>query len=576
MSNNVSLDMVLTAIAAIEEVSSRIEESVAAAGQRLGRGHAIFQGLNQALSALAEELSSSQIESASAALHDIAERLNGLAEALPAESELLGRLDKVAVEASGMLKPLFKHVQMISIIARSARIEAAALADNRESFLAFTREANDLAQMVERSLAGCLHRQDRLTRAIEVALNRHTDFDQRYRNKLTSAGNELVSAYAGMRQQRSQSVRLMELASSSTKRIADSIGRSIVSLQTGDSTRQRLEHVCYGLRLAGKSQEPELVRAPEVPVDVDLGFLYRLQAAQLADTQCELAADVGRIKQALSAILRDASEMVAQGRSLYGNQGEESASFLTRIRENLAQVSNLITTCESAGKSVDEALTVLEDTLSEFRVAIAGLSEAVIDITLIGMNAGLKASHLGNKGNAFVVIANELKASADQVAAASGRLRPVLNGIEDLARNLRALRVRGDQAHLAQLESSILNALRQIEAGNKRLGGLVDRVIAEGVEFEGLIRAAQELLSALDERAAALPGVASRLDGAGALMSEGSPVVGGESVFDEIFESYTMERERDMHREFLNNFGLGPKAAPRTNSVEADGGVLLF
>jgi hypothetical protein len=120
----------------------------------------------------------------------------------------------------------------------------------------------------------------------------------------------------------------------------------------------------------------------------------------------ELDHDIGQIMRALSAILSDASGVIGQGRSLYGEAGDDTASFLARIKETLAQASRLIGTCESAGKSVDDALTVVEETLGKFREAIAGLSEAVVDITLIGMNASLKAGYLGNKGNAFVVIAN--------------------------------------------------------------------------------------------------------------------------------------------------------------------------
>ena len=154
---------------------------------------------------------------------------------------------------------------------------------------------------------------------------------------------------------------------------------------------------------------------PGDPPAVDAGFICALQARQLKDAQRELGGDIGQITGALSAILADAVGVVDQGRSLYGGRDDGSSSLLTRIRQILAQASTLIATCESAGKSVDDALMVVEDTLGKFRDAIAGLSEAVVDITLIGMNAGLKASHLGSKGSAFVVIANELKATADQV-----------------------------------------------------------------------------------------------------------------------------------------------------------------
>ncbi len=209
-------DGITASTASIEEVSSRIEGSFAQAGDRLGRGHAIFQELNQALSALSGELSGAQIEGASQALHDIAKRLNGLADALPAESALLDRLGKAATEASDLLKPLFEHIQMISIIARSARIEAASLADDRENFVAFTQEAHKLALAVKLSLEASARDQDLLAKAIEAALNQQKDFDRRYRDQLLSSGGELISAYAGMQEHRDKSVQLTSLAGLST------------------------------------------------------------------------------------------------------------------------------------------------------------------------------------------------------------------------------------------------------------------------------------------------------------------------------------------------------------------------
>lgn len=52
------------------------------------------------------------------------------------------------------------------------------------------------------------------------------------------------------------------------------------------------------------------------------------------------------------------------------------------------------------------------------RAAMTELSGVVVDIILIGMNAGLKAGHLGMRGRTFVVIAGELKATADQISGA--------------------------------------------------------------------------------------------------------------------------------------------------------------
>jgi hypothetical protein len=175
------------------------------------------------------------------------------------------------------------------------------------------------------------------------------------------------------------------------------------------------------------------------------------------------------------------------------------------------------------------------------------------------------------------VIANELKTSADQVSGAASRLRPVLDAIEKLAHDLRALRLHGDPAQMGELESSILGVLREVEAGNGRLADLIGRLIAEGAEFESLMGSGQELLGEVGKGAATLPDFVAGLDAAGAAMSKDRPAASDEAAFDALFARYTMEREREVHREFLYGFGLASKAAaPSDNSSEADDGVLLF
>jgi len=564
------------AIAAIEDVSSRIEDVFARVGQELGRGHIIFGELNQGLATLSGELSGAEIEGAATALQEIAARLTELAEALPAESALLATIGTSTAEASALLKPLFKHIQMITIIARSARIEAASLDGDREGFLAFTQEAYDLGKAVQRSLEECGKDQQRLSDAVATASSRQKEFESRYRNQLVSESAELGAAYGGLRDQRGKSSHLADLAGASTKKIAEAVGSAIISLQAGDSTRQRLEHVCHGLGLASGSA-PSLVPEP-VASDDGARAICQLQAALLRDAQREFGGDIGQIVRALTAILNDAGSVVGHGRTLFGGEESGSSSILARIKQTLAHASTLISTCEGAGRAVDEALAIVEDTLAKFRQAIAGLAEATVDITLIGMNAGLKASHLGSRGSAFVVIANELKATADQVSAGAGRLRPVLDGIERSAKELKELRVQGDPTQLAELEPQILQALREVEAGNERLGKLMSRLVDEGAEFEGLMNSAEGLMTRLGESSATLPAVAARLETASAGAQRPQPQAQDEAMLDALFARYTMERERDVHREFLQTLGLASTAATRrVELVEAaDDGIELF
>lgn len=561
-----SLDVVpdtSAAIASIEVVSSRIEDAFAQAGNQLGRGQAMFRELDGGLTALSKDLSGANIEGASAAIEEIAGKLNELAEALPAESALLEIIGSGAREASALLKPLFKHIETITIIARSARIEAASLSRDRESFEDFTAEALELGRAVQQSIEGCARDQELLSRAVDAALSRHREFEKLYRAELHGAGAGLSSAHAELRTQQRRSVQLAELAGRSTKKITEAAGSAIVSLQSGDCARQRLEHVCSGLRRAaglatGGGDAPQAARV-----------VRRLEVLQLRDAEHEFDQDIGRIGGSLKAILADAGGIVAQSRSSRSDGAE--SSFLEGIKRTLARALDLIATCESSGKSVDEALAVVDDTLGKFRQAIAGLSEAIVDIILIGMNAGLKAGHLGAKGNAFVVIAGELKATADHVSAGAARLKPVLDRVETAANGLKELRGRADPAQLARLEPSIGYALREVEGGNERLGSQMARLAREGAEFENLMQSAAAVMTGLGEGLAKLKAVAAELD-RGATIGKARLAARDEAMLEDLFAQYTMEREREVHDDCLRALGLvtKPRVAQPKNAAAED------
>jgi hypothetical protein len=73
-----------------------------------------------------------------------------------------------------------------------------------------------------------------------------------------------------------------------------------------------------------------------------------------------------------------------------------------------------------------------------------------------------------------------------------------------------------------------------------------------------------------------LPAVALRLETASAGAQR--PQAQDQAMLDDLFARYTMERERDVHREFLQTLGLVSIAATRrVEAVEAaDDGIELF
>jgi hypothetical protein len=550
------------AIRTIENVGDQVEHVFAEVGGHLGTAHSIFAELNSGLNSLSGELSGSKIEGASVAFQDIATRLRGLAEALPAETALLGSIGASVTQTSNLLKHLIKHIHLVTVIARSSRIEAASLEGNRDDFLSFTKEASDLATAVQSSIVTCSKEQEQLAGAIAVALNGQLAFEKQYRDQLLSVSAELISAFSEIKQLQTQGADLAQLAKASTTQIGEAVGSAIVSLQAGDSTRQRLEHICSGLRqVAGADGGVAPSMAPLVCL---------LQAAQLKDTVSEFETDIGKINRSLTLLSSDSIKIVAHGNSLYGGKNDDMTSFLAIMKQRLAQASALISACGHAKVSVDASIAALENMLGKFRAAISALDETVVDITLIGMNAGLKASHLGVKGRAFVVIANELKLTADRISGAAKMLEPVLGKIGQAADRLKSLRAEEESLKVADLEDSITTAVMEIEAGNDRLAQMMSHLTRESAQFETLMTDARTVISGLGGKFAALPDTASLLEESKHSLTTRSAdeVRDGGKLFDELYRKYTMQTEREVHLRHSDRFGIA--RPPSTIGLDAD------
>ena len=83
-------------------------------------------------------------------------------------------------------------------------------------------------------------------------------------------------------------------------------------------------------------------------------------------------------------------------------------------------------------------------------------------------------------------------------------------------------------------------------------------------------------MAALRKEAAALPAVVAHLDSASASVAKATLGSAGRTVLDDLFSRYTMEREREVHRQYLMRFGIAPSVPAVMASEQADDGVLLF
>lgn len=576
MDNNDLSDIPKAAEQSLNAFTMRIEGTFAEIGGRLGQSHEIFERLRSDLEATSHELSGADIESASAALETIAKRLKGLAESLPLQVVKLKEIFAGNKSISDVLRRLVKNIQLVTIIARSARIEAVALSDNRGHFLDFTQEVQNLAKQASALVQTCEKDQQQLAHAISSALTKQSSFDGEYREQLLSLSEGLISAYSEIRSRQTQSSRAAAMAASGASRISAAVGQSIVSLQAGDSVRQRLEHICAALHLAA---DREVCLAPlDTPVfpESDVRLLLGLQADQLSDTVRGFEKNLSEIGRGLEILSVDATKSIEEGRALYSDGDSGMTSFLDALKLGLAQALSLIGRCDVARKSVEETAAMFEATLQKFQGTVSELSEAVADIILVGMNASLKAAHLGAQGNALVVIANELGATASQISNSADMLKPILSQIGLSADDLNALKLADGASNISSLEGPIAQVVANVSASNEKLVGLMNQLSVDGGQFKRLVSEAQSGLAKFAGELTATEDIHRRL---ASLLPSGTTQPGPSlqtMLESQLYPKYTMAEEREIHRAFCQRLGWDSPAINLPTTPDPDADDVLF
>lgn len=561
-------------ILSLDANARAIDVTFATAGQQLGDGLELFQALNERLGALSRELAGTEIEQARTALHRLAGELRVLNHALASETCALQDLSIHSHIASQALERLLEQMRLITILARGARIEAISIPMVGSDFGDFAGEIGTLTAEAQRTITRCARDQARLCSLLDSALKAQREFEGRYGKSLAALAGKLDQTLAEVAERQRRSVALTAEAAAISGRITLATGGAIIALQAGDSIRQRLEHAISGLRLG---EVPGGAADLDGAVRLACGdMLLRLQSAQLEGAAGALGPDVEEINSALVLLDRETTQLIDLVRSLY--RGGGTASFLVELEADLAEASELLGRCDIARAGVDRVTKAVASVLDDCQGTVEALAATATNIVLIGMNAGLRAARIGTGGRSLVVIAQELKFAADQVATDSRKLTPAFTQMQAASSVLKR-EGKLDATYFAACDEMMRNSLAIMRHSGDRLGASLDELLRQGERFGAVIEQAGLSFSSTGAMRDLIMGAARELLlAAGAQLPETHLLAqAGDFIARVIWPSYTMAAERQIHNAVLERCGLAQEArTPVTVAAEAEVDEFLF
>lgn len=469
--------------------------------------------------------------------------LDGEFDALEAAFSEYAQLIGAIVETAGALSPdvarVTRTVRTMKIVALNARVAASTIATMDAGLEVFTSTAGSLIETADSTTRAV---GDQIARILETT---RKTFDATYarawrelaqaRGAIATVRSFVAGAVAPTAGRQDFGQALQDRLQQLHTRLAD----AAMAMQAGDRARQRLEHV-------------EALRSGQFGIDPVWGEVLAVNLLQ---------GTVDEFDRDASDMERNMGDILALSHALAGGLGHgPGAGDATETDKTLSAVQAMrgsLSALHGVRTVFSDLVTSLSEDFESFAQALRRIGEIEAQMHIVGVNAVITCSRLGDEGAALKEVANQLASLSAEVALHFGGVRDRI-GVVD--RHFRKLS--GD---LAQRPRALIDAMELSSAD------LLERLRDVFAKWDRLQREMGLVQAQLETRIPgdllAIKGLSKSLKSAASQGEAVSPPPHGQPDQDalaRIYAQYSMDSERDIHRACLARYGVSsaPTADP--------------
>ena len=524
------------------------ERRFAAIGRSLEEAVWILAGLTATFETLLGELRGDDMAQSGQELASIAERVTAVSISAEADVANLRQLAGATEAIRERIARMHSVLQEVETLAVHARLIAATMGEAGIGFLPFAAEIRRSALAarggVDRLDQELADARQHLKMAGDVAgtfVAQHVGTMQAITARL-AAGVTSIDAHVTL------SGHAASLAGVASTEIHNEVAATIVAMQLGDITRQRIEHMQSACRVLLQEAVPAAV-------------CYRLVATQLSDTADELQRGATCVVERMHEIATDAEAIARRGNQAYGASDQESGSFLDGLEADTTCAQVLFGHLRTAHAAVSPRIATVSQAAGRLLGHVATIRSVEADIHIMGINTSLKCGRLGVAGRPLSVIAQAARDCGRQTAQHAAA---VLDALEKLLTDVGTVATADSAERVASIDSTaqrMTGVVRRLGSTGQRMRQALAGLADDGAAVARLLRTAvgdfavqHEIGTVLHDAAAACMRLAEHSTDHDA----------ADAVLARIAAGYTMAREREAHSRVapLLSAAPEPEAAP--------------
>ena len=328
------------------------------------------------------------------------------------------------------------------------------------------------------------------------------------------------------------------------------IASTLSSLQIGDITRQRIEHVQMMQALFEDYRYSDEAKAlSEAEAEALYDTVFELVSAQIEEMAASFQQDCRKIFAGISSFADDAANILSLRDRLVEDADKDGGGALQLLERDIARACDLAGRVQENMADANAVVSSVTSTAQDLLHGIEVLRSIKTEIHYMALNSNLRCSKLGDEGRSVNVVSGELRVFADKLETPADSIVADLHRIESAIEGLMADKNRnaGDlREPLNEALAAVGSAKTQMETGLQDLAtegqAVFSRISAAVVklDFESeLGNVLEECRQVADELAV----------GGGKDITTFADKI--QPFSSRIYKLYTMAQERDVHMRYL-------------------------
>jgi methyl-accepting chemotaxis protein len=488
-------------IRGLGELTSSTEDEFLSLGIKLQQFNGHSRDISEMSSSITTMMSGREMTDATEGLRKILKRIKDLDNDSRKGTEILRAILSRIEEMHRPLVGFERIVRNLRVLCNFIKIESARLEYRDTGFDTLSEDVGKLAGKIESKSADLFDQSMLLSLMVKGNLNKISGFEQSSHGQALCIVDGAIHCLNSLTEKHDLSSATLHDVADRWKQISRDIGEVVASLQFHDITRQRIEHVKESIvEITDKQPEPgSRRRFKGFKENISLisgkdltgwsgGIMSavnacELQRAQLDHARTEVIAAIERIIKGLQDIAYHIKEMCKETHKLVNVSDASGSTFISSLEKGFSMLTGSIAEYHRINEQLSETIDHAAQTIGAMSTFISDLEKIGIEIRMIGLNACVRAAHVGEKGASLGILAesiHQLSAdTSDHTDIISESLKKVIQSAQALTNTI-SRETTGDDNGLDLREESIAQMMKPLHQVDEDTLSLLNRINEKG------------------------------------------------------------------------------------------------